>query len=262
MTTITLPKMSIIIPTYKRPHSLHRLLKLIGMQNHTDFDDIEIVVVNDGSGDDVYDELNESEYDKYPFDYLYLVTDRLPGDVPNVQEVINFGVRISTNPLLLILDDGLIIDTHVIFIHRLYHALLGAGVSLWPYECPVEKNPYHSDACEQAPRVIREATGPMIDVWITMGGNSIDRESWEAIDGLDLVYTGNVGADDRDFAIRLYKAGVRIIQADGITRVNSDEETGGSWTAKLAPIGGHINEGIFLDRWPEYEGWHWGEKSS
>jgi len=92
-----------------------------------------------------------------------------------------------------------------------------------------------------------------------MGGNSMRREDWDAVGGLDdALYDGSMGFDDRDMAIRLHRAGCTIVLAGGITRLNDRSESGGSWCVKFSALDDHRNGKRFFERFPEYEGHNWG----
>jgi glycosyltransferase involved in cell wall biosynthesis len=253
MIATTLPPVSVIIPAYKAPQSLNRLLKILETQGHTDPGDLEVIVVNDGSHDSSYEAIANVS-GAWPFSFVYYPVLRRCDDAPNVQAVINFAVNMSHHPLLIIMDDKLVIDSHTIFLHRLIHGLQNdSKLLVFPYECNDG-----DEHCPQADYEFRLATGRLVDVWVTFGGNSLWRAAWDDLGGLELDYSGGVGADDRDFAVRAYQAGYRILQMPGITRINSDAETGGSFTAQLSSTLGEQNENLFLERFPEYAGHHWG----
>lgn len=246
-------KIDIIIPTYQRPISLYRLLRLINQQYHIDFDSLSVFVINDGSHTELYRDVTSRIY-RFSLNYIELPREDYG---PAMCRNTNLAAEMGNGDIIVLFDDALIIDPHTIFIHKLYHQLLPKfGV---PRPAIFPKEVFSNVLLQQPENIeIQNPETGLVDVWVTNGCSSVRREDWVAVGGLDEIYDGSMGFDDRDFAIRLYNAGCAIISAAGITRYNEDSESGGSWTAKIANQDNHINADKFFERWPEYKNAEWG----
>lgn len=238
---LELPKVSVIITTYERPHSLQRLIDLLAQQKHTDKNDFEIIVMNDGSDKD-YDGLN---YDDLNVNYQY--HPRREDGLPNVYGLKNKAAMLAENELLWLLDDDLVIDDHTMFIMRSYHALL-KGVR--PVLCPHTANPqepYHF----QAPFSIitQPADWDKVRVWTSFAGISMAKVDWLAVDGIDEIYCNAMGFADLDLGVKLWKSGCQVMLVDGITVFVDDRETGSHRDRFIHTVREHHNGNLFMEKW-------------
>jgi len=113
------PRVSIIIPTYNRPDSLKRALNSISEQV---YDDIEVVVVDDGSTDNVSDIVNRD----YSFILRYVSQDHRGGT-----QAKNQGASVARGDLLIFLDDDIKVAPNFILslvaVHQCYQKVLVTG---------------------------------------------------------------------------------------------------------------------------------------
>ncbi|MBD3260186.1 MAG: glycosyltransferase [Candidatus Altiarchaeales archaeon] len=250
ITTIKHPSISVLITTYKRPKSLLKLLSKLNNQAHIDFSRMEVIVVNDGSHDSGY----VDSYLGYKFPVNYVAMKRREDDRPAYCAAQNLAFSLANNDLIIFFDDGNFIDDHTLFIHCLYHILHPDRVAVFAYEASGR------DSINEAQEIAIQSPGDsLVDIWVSTGSNSVWAIDWERVEGFDEWFDGSMGFDDRDFAIRLYEAGVTLILGDGVTKVSEDQETGGSWTAKVSVEHDHVNGDKFFEKWPKYEGAKWGK---
>ncbi len=247
LTGLRLPKVSIVICTYKRPKSLERLLHNLNDQKHTDFQDVEVVIVNDGSHHLGYEPLNFGDFN---FDINYLNRPRRPDDLPTLYSSKNMGVAASNNEIIWLLDDDLIVDDHTLFILRQYFMLRPDDhIVLRAHEAN-ESDPVHY----QAPFSFspQDWTWDKMRVWPSFAGLSLSREDWDLVDGIDEEYDRAMGFADLDLGLRLYNAGCNVTQVDGISVFIEDSETG-SHRGYFLHLDGreHRNGNLFMDKWPD-----------
>lgn len=246
---VDLPKISIVITTYRRPKSLHRLMGVIAEQHHTNFGDIEIAIINDGS---TYPDFDPRSYS--PLNIVYVERPRAQGDQPSLYSLKNQAVAMTANPLILMLDDDLVFDESTLFIIRLYHALLGGyrPVLIPHYSNRSEpqhfQNPF--DFISQPP------DWDKLRVWASFAGMSLSRDDWKAVGGVCGDFDGSMGFADLDFGIRLWRDGCQVCLVDGITMHIEDSETGSLRSAllrQLHPDNIHPNGRLFIERNPDFE---------
>ena len=197
-------RFSVVIPTYRRRE---RVLRHVAALAEQTFEDFEVVVVDDGSGDGTADALRALET---PFP-LAVVEQENQG----AAQARNVGARAAAGELLLFLDDDMEADPALLAEHERSHregadlvvgdmplhpdsppGLLSWGVGVW--------------AQTRRERLTESGAEPGLDDLLT-GQMSISREAFERLGGFDTSFTreGLFGGEDIDFSYRVVKAGLR-----------------------------------------------------
>ncbi len=273
-----LPTVSVVICTYQRPKSLARLLQLLAEQKHTDFNDLEVIIVNDGSHDQGYEEdYNGMEFSKsliFPdghperladptditkiqYQVTYIKRDRHPENRPQVYSSKNIGVDAARNEIIWLLDDDLIVDDHTFQCLRQYHmAWRYDRVVVRPHEANVG-DPVHYQA--PADIVSQDWTWDKLRVYPSFAGMSLAKTLWNEVGGLDEDYDLAMGFADLDLGIRLYETGANIVQVGGVVVFVEDSETGSHRNHFIHYDGvEHRNgEQVLKSKWPESEWSKW-----
>jgi GT2 family glycosyltransferase/peptidoglycan/xylan/chitin deacetylase (PgdA/CDA1 family) len=196
-------RFSVVIPTYRRRE---RVLQHVAALAGQTFEDFEVVVVDDGSGDGTPDALRALET---PFP-LTVVEQENQG----AAQARNVGARAAAGELLLFLDDDMEADPALLAEHERSHregadlvvgdmplhpdsppGLLSWGVGVW--------------AQTRRERLTASGAEPGLDDLLT-GQMSISREDFERLGGFDTSFTreGLFGGEDIDFSYRVVKAGL------------------------------------------------------
>ncbi len=210
---------SIIIPTFR---SLNLLKKTIATLEQQDYsaDRFEVIIVDDGSGDETADWLK-----KYK-GKINLVPVVLPANRGR-SAARNIGARQSRGQTLILLDGDMLVKENFVRLHVESHmepnvAVLGTVC----YEKNTESG-YYARYLETR-GVARFPNGARVPGRMFLSGNaSLDRTSFERINGFD--ETLKDYGEDIDFGIRLEKAGVNVI-------VNKDIKIIHLHTRKLSEI--------------------------
>jgi GT2 family glycosyltransferase/peptidoglycan/xylan/chitin deacetylase (PgdA/CDA1 family) len=197
-------RFSVVIPTYRRRE---RVLRHVAALAEQSFEDFEVVVVDDGSGDGTADALRALET---PFP-LTVVEQENQG----AAQARNVGARAAAGELLLFLDDDMEADPELLAEHERSHrdgadlvvgdmplhpasppGLLSWGVGVW--------------AQTRRERLTGSGAEPGLDDLLT-GQMSISREAFEQLGGFDTSFTreGLFGGEDIDFSYRVVKAGLK-----------------------------------------------------
>lgn len=197
------PTASVVVPTYRRPDKLRRVVEEVLAQLGPDD---ELVVVDDGSGDDSLAKLGGMRKDP-----------RLRGIAQantGVSGARNRGVAESRGQLLVFLDDDEIPDKGWLEAHRRLHpdgarrAVAGTSILV-----------------VRAGRGLREipvvATGERGTDVLVNDSLSVRRVDFEAVNGFDTRF--HHGGEDVDLGIRLRQAGVELlVTADARVRHEID----------------------------------------
>jgi len=240
---LQLPKVSVVITTYNRPASLQRLIDLLKQQKHTDFSDLEVIIMNDGS-----DKVAEYEAIDYgELDTTYIYSDRRVDNLPNVYHLKNNGITLSLNEVIWLLDDDLVIDDHTLFIMRSYHALLEYAR---PVLCPHLANPQEPYHFQNPFSInVQPLDWDKLRVWSSFAGMSFWKDDWKACGGIDEIYNDAMGFADLDFGIKLWKVGCQVMMVDGMTVFIDDRETGSHRDRFIHTMREHHNGNLFMEKW-------------
>jgi len=256
---LRMPTVSAIISTYKRPKSLLRVLECLKSQAHTDFRDLDVVVVNDGSHQHGYEEIPLSN-DDWPFEFTYYAEDRAKDDTPSLYSRKNFGVRATTGEVVLFLDDDLFFDEHTLFIIRLHHMFLAnARPVLVPHYADKREPHHYQNPFAFLPQPL---DWDKMRVWVSFAGLSLRRQDFEAVGGIDERYDGSMGFTDLDLGIMLYEDGCQVCQIDGACFFIDDAESDGSHRDQIIrrqlETDPHRNARLFVEKWGEHEAAKYG----
>ena len=243
LSDLQLPKVSIVISTYNRPVSLSRLLNCIADQKHTNFDDIEVLVANDGSDKPEYEDL----LIQYKFEFHYNYFPRREDGLPNLYHLKNEMVARAKNPVIWLLDDDLVIDDHTLFILRSHHAMLEyARPVLCAHTANVAEPQYY-----QMPFGIdaQPEDWDKLRVWSSFAGMSLWKRDWARVGGIDEIYFNAMGFADLDLGIELWKSGCQVMMIDGICVYVDDRETGSHRDRYIHTYREHHNGNLFMEKW-------------
>jgi len=254
-----MPTVGVVINTYKRPESLLRVLQCLADQAHTDFRDIDVVAVNDGSHECGYDE-EKLKNDIWPFEFTYFSKERAEDDSPRLYSLKNFGVRTTTGEVIWLLDDDLIFDEHTLFILRLYHMFLAsARPVIVPHYADVAEPHHYQNPFSFMPQ---PSDWDKMRTWVSFAGLSMRREDFEGVGGVDEQrYDGSMGFADLDLGLMLYHASCQVCLVDGITCFIDDEESGSHRTRILhsqMSSTPHLNAKRFVEKWGKEESAEYG----
>ncbi|HEX4862702.1 MAG TPA: glycosyltransferase family A protein, partial [Acidimicrobiales bacterium] len=91
---------TVVVPTYKRPHLLEQCLRSLAAQDLS-ADRFEIVVIDDASGDDTREVLEQASRQMPNLAWRSVPENRGPAHARNL------GVRVATADLILFIDDDI-----------------------------------------------------------------------------------------------------------------------------------------------------------
>ncbi|MDX6286228.1 MAG: hypothetical protein QOG53_1713 [Frankiales bacterium] len=187
MTTATV---SVVVATYNRAQLLHRLVEAIERQQYDD--EIELIVVDDASPDDTWDELQRLTAEAaVPLRALRLETNSGPATARNV------GWRAATAPHVLFTDDDCIPSPQ--WVRGLSDALrstdLAQGATLPNPDQLANSGPFSRTL------VVRKETG-----YYPTCNMAYRRDVLERLDGFDERFRNPAG-EDTDLAWRALDAG-------------------------------------------------------
>lgn len=237
-----LPKVTIVINTYNRPRSLGILLKHLSEQAHTNWADVEIVVVNDGSHNEAYQAVIERHSNQCSLKYHNI--QRREDDRPQLYTLKNFGVDQSTfKEVVWLLDDDLMFDDHTLFVMRLYHMFLAdSRPVVYPHYADAREPHHYQAPFDFQPQPV---DWDKTRHWPAFAGMSIRYEDWQAVGGVDEIFDTAMGFADLELGIRLWQDGCQIILADGMCCFIDDRETGSHRDRFLFD---HRNGKLFMEK--------------
>ena len=203
---MTLPRVSVVIPTYERRESLLRALAALETQDIAP-DEYEVVVVVDGSTDGTREAV-ESLGTRYA---LRICSQENRGRAA----ACNAGVAAATGSLVVLLDDDMIASRALLSAHLQAHevhprlAVIGAA--------PVEVTPdlalpasYVGRKFNRHLERLASEGGPVGLRDFYSGNLSIARELLLEVGGFDEGFT-RYGNEDLELSVRLRAIGVRIV---------------------------------------------------
>ncbi|WP_164779478.1 glycosyltransferase family 2 protein [Paenibacillus kobensis] len=109
-------KFSVVIPTYQRPELLANTLNYLNMQDRY-LDDLEVIVVDDGSKDDATRRLATSFPAKFDLHYLYLEKD----EHSCRSRTRNEGAKAAKGEIVVFIDDDILVRSSFLAEHARYH---------------------------------------------------------------------------------------------------------------------------------------------
>ena len=197
------PSASVVVPTYRRPGKLRRVVSEVLAQLGPDD---ELVVVDDGSGDDSIGMLGRLTEDAR----VRVIVQANTG----VSGARNRGVAESSGELLVFLDDDEIPDRGWLEAHRRLHpdgvrrAVAGSSILVVRAGSGVREIPVAGRGERDAGVLVNDSL-------------SVRRIDFDAVGGFDTRF--HHGGEDVDLGIRLRRAGVQLlVSADARVRHEID----------------------------------------
>jgi GT2 family glycosyltransferase len=203
------PRVSVIVPTYRRPELLEACLAALRAQDlsHTEF---EIAVVDDASGDRTTDVLRAQAREMPNLVWASQSVNAGPAATRNL------AVSISHAPLLLFLDDDIIASPNLLSTHLALHAPRGpmfgvvghvtwhASVTVTPFMEWLESEAIQFNYANMTP-------GPQREVWSAFYtcNLSVSREAFDAEGGFNENFP-YPACEDSDLGARLAKRGFEL----------------------------------------------------
>lgn len=255
------PSISVIVSTYNRPQSLHRLLGILNDQRCVHLkNSIDVCVVDDGSEHD-----QTRIFPEYRFNFEYIYRPR--GEGARVYSGRNLAAQRTRGEYILQLDDDL--EFHPYLLNMLQSMAGMATDEDWGWMPRVSDNKDkdfkgYEDFSRGKDGLWRDGKVQwMICNWqaTSSAGFFMPRKTWDKLDGYDEQFDGCMGAADQELALRVQKLGakpndVKLYLAPYFIHV-ADEETG-SWRMKMIDgrkSGRERNEDILARKHPDREEW-------
>lgn len=249
--------LSIIIPTHNKASRLRLALRVLAEAVRHSPVPCEIVVVNDGSGDDTLAVLTAAQGNMV---CSFQIVHR---DIPGGRSVArNLGAAAATGERLLFLDDDMLISTAVLERHYSLHherePRIGRATILNLPWLRAAADP--TKRCEEMPdgiakrlicaatidsiidsvaplarrsrfeadlhRLLANRSSTMAGRWLAAtGGNlSVSHEFFTQVGGFDECMGLRWGAEDLEFGFRAEKAGARMLHLDDVVTYHMDHE--------------------------------------
>jgi len=199
--------LSVVIPTYRRPDALTRVLDALGRQAQPP--PFEVVVIDDGSGDGTLATL-EALRPAYPFRF----STQANGGPAAAR---NAGVRLARGELVLFLGDDTVPEEGLLAVHAAAHAqerpdpVAVLGYTTWPAERRV--SPFLHQINEYGLQfgysLIRDPESVPFNFFYT-SNISLPRELMMSAGLFDTTFP-HAAWEDIEMAYRLTRAGMRIV---------------------------------------------------
>jgi GT2 family glycosyltransferase len=225
----TLPhpmRVSVVVPTYRRPDALRSTLAAL-LQQDFPRDDYEIVVVDDGSGDATENAVRE----------LAALDERVryePQPNSGVATARNSGARAATGDLLIFLDDDMLVEPDHIQAHLAARERHGECLvnGHWEFSestrAALEQTPFgryrialEDDIRARFPRVALD-DGRFTITKVTAANLGVSRQAFQKLGGFDERFP-YAGYEDQEFSHRAHEAGLRFIYDPAIRLRHNDE---------------------------------------
>ncbi len=199
-------KISVVIPTFNRPDALSQVLDHILLNDCAQFEDIEVIVVDDGSSLPV-EQVVKSKIVTKPFRIKYL---QQANSGPGIAR--NRGFQDASNEIVLFIDDDILAAPDLISVHYRSHQEMPGSVIFG-------RSPLHSEAVESPAKKYFDSLqfeteskkGLIKQQDLASGNISFERSMFP--DGA--VYHRQMetpGAEEFELAARLQNQGVSVYQ--------------------------------------------------
>lgn len=215
----SLPKVSLIIPTFGRHEVLAQTVNYVFLQDYVNF---EIILVDQTSA--IWPDL-ESVRKRAPIEFRYI---RLR--VPNLPAARNEGIAHSDGSIVIFIDDDVEIPLDYIRNHVSVHlsdrSVGGVtGPILSPSEYRIHELRHKTSA--RGNLGVREShTGTEV-LWMSGCNMSYKREALIAAGLFDEKFSGSAWAEDFDMSLRIGAEGYRIVQDSRVRLSHLALEGGG-----------------------------------
>jgi glycosyltransferase involved in cell wall biosynthesis len=221
---MSVPSVSLIVPTFERPESLRLVLASIECQAQISTSDLEIIVSDDGSQDGTRDIVEQFRSDSR---FRLLFTTH-PHDGFQLARTRNDGVRVSSAPYLVFLDGDCIAPRDHVAQHLLRRRDRTAMAGFCYYldqltSAQIDEAVVKAGTFEQLPTAAQRKQLARMDRKARLyalirhprrpklygGAFGIWRRDYELVNGFNEEFTG-WGCEDDEFCLRLRRAGVRV----------------------------------------------------
>lgn len=201
---------SILVPTYNRSESLHRLFGSFRSLECPDYLSVEILVVDNGSTDETPDFLAQQKGALGRFS-LRVLDEKQKGKA----SALNLGLTHATGAILLVIDDDVVVHPQWLVKHlECYHKNLFDAIQgrVLPGADP-EGEPADRNRLREYNIPIVDYGDEMIDIRGLTGSNmSFKREVFEKVGFFDVrLGPGAAGfSEDTEYSMRIRRSGFKI----------------------------------------------------
>jgi glycosyltransferase involved in cell wall biosynthesis len=215
-------QVTIVIPTYKRPHKLKETLNALRLQRNRNFD---VIVVDDGSGDSCLPELQEIARGTNP--KITLISQINSG----AAVATNTGVERAAEGLIILVDDDIILDPEAVQQHLDFHiknpgAILSGSAKSDPSRSHTDVAAYkawmETQWLSKRPNARKLFKSDYNNLITTTANTSMMKEVYLGIGGLNPELRDGY---DVDFAIRALRNGVDVYYDPEINAIHNDNIT-------------------------------------
>lgn len=239
---------SIVIPTYRRPDVLFRVLDALGRQESPP--DFEVVVVDDGSGDSTAERLR-AYTPPYPFRPLFQ-------ENSGPARARNRGVSEARGTHVLFLGDDTVPEPALLAVHAETHAKAGEnpvavlGYTTWPRERKVSPFLHHINeyGLQFGYALIENPDAVPFNFFYTSNA-SLPRRLLEEAGLFDTTFP-HAAWEDIELAYRLSKSGMKILYRPGAVARHYHDITFSSFRRRQEKSGEAA--AIFFEKHPELGG--------
>jgi GT2 family glycosyltransferase len=196
---LTMPKVSVVIPTFNRKDALKQTIQSFKDQTFTDF---EIVVADDGSNDGTNQMVNTLDL---PFPVKHVWHENAGRSAAR-----NLGVKAAEGEIIIFNDDHVIVDKNYVTEHLEYHQKYSPGaVRGQMYFINDPKNAPTTPPSLSFMTKLKKRLEENNPLRFHTGNVSVSKEAFQKIKGFDEDFK-EYGFQDQEFGYRLRKAGYRI----------------------------------------------------
>jgi GT2 family glycosyltransferase len=224
---LTLPSVSFVVPTYRRPETLRRTLEALLAVDYPS-ESYEIVVADDGSGD------NTAEVVASLLAMGRAKVTYLQHENSGAASARNHGARAAVGELLIFVDDDILVEPSHIHDHLVARGPRGDALVNGHWEFPTElartlsATPFgqfrlrvETWVKEGIPKSILD-DGCESPSTVTACNLSIRRQTFWGLGGFDETFPF-AGAEDQEFSYRAVRAGCELVYDRRITLLHDDQ---------------------------------------
>jgi GT2 family glycosyltransferase len=231
------PTISVVIPTYNRVDRWPAVLRGLSSQT-VDFDDLEVVVVSDGSTDGTNEFLADADV---PYELIFETQDNSGPAVAR-----NRGVELACGTIVVFLDDDIVATPELVERHLRWHresaddlAVIGPMLSPPDVELSAPIRWEQAMLYKQYDAMARGEYKPAYRQFFT-GNASVPRARVLAAGGFDSRYRR---AEDVELAYRMHRGGVQFVFDADAAAFHYAERSFRAWLRNAHEYG--VNDVIF-----------------
>jgi glycosyltransferase involved in cell wall biosynthesis len=219
-------RISVVIPTYNRNAQLSEVLDHLLASDASGFEDIEIIVVDDGGSEPAKPTV-DSKSPAAPFRLIYL---RQENAGPAAGR--NNGFRNAANDVVLFIDDDVLAGPDLLRLHAKAHADKPGSVifGLYPYVKPAAETPAYR-YLDKIERDAREEVGGgvesgYVEAKIVASGNlSVEQGTFDIEKGVYDETLKTPMSEELELAIRLWKNKIPIYYVPELNALHTQPTT-------------------------------------